>query len=704
MESFIRRQSSSSFTILVILIPLLYPTQCLIPTKNRQTFSSLTRLRLSNASCGTSSDHDHHRQHGHMTQHASIDQKDPPLLLSSSSSSNARVPTVTKAATSIAMSRRQVLLLSAASTLSVLPLVANAADGYDIDDAGDEKSFSLEDLEVGRGRWEAIDQSGGITDSSSEGSLSPTETSVIPASFATYLARFLINYDSGVSSWWNELNESCSLMSDTQRQEKLNKSFGSLAASIQLGLEKYVRRESESSESTSEQSLYTKLANILLTNYANGSQKDSTINGDVERQIGLLLAMLPAHQQPVDVLSNLPKQAQLGGSAEKVTSSQRDDININDDLSDLLPAQYRLVKDSSDGVASYSIYPRIASMETEVSGQPGQMVVETTFGPLSSDPLTREMPTYTPDIYALFGISGATGCALTHAIVIPLDVVKTKAQTDPEEYKNVIKGAQRIIQNEGVQGLLTGAQATLAGYFWYGLSVYPSYAFFKRYMTLSLLPPELAAVHANDIALIAGALAAVIASLGLTPLEAARIRVVADPERYRSLGLKGTLGVIANEDPNVGWKAVYAGLPSLLTRQVIFGSVKFLAFERACEAIYSVWPFLRDATWTALTVSLVAGGFSGALSSVVSQPADSVLTYVAQNSGEKGSLGVIEGCFLMVEEDGPGSLFRGLGSRCLWAGSIIAGQFLLYDVFRTAFGVSGQDLSQVFQIAIPDIS
>ena len=167
---------------------------------------------------------------------------------------------------------------------------------------------------------------------------------------------------------------------------------------------------------------------------------------------------------------------------------------------------------------------------------------------------------------------------------------------------------------------------------------------------------------------IAGALAAVIASLGLTPLEAARIRVVADPERYRSLGLSGTLGIIANEDPNVGWKAVYAGLPSLLTRQVIFGSVKFLAFERACEAIYSVWPFLRDATWTSLTVSLVAGGFSGALSSVVSQPADSVLTYVAQNSGEKGSLGVIEGCRVMIEEEGVGSLFRGLGSRCIWAG------------------------------------
>lgn len=198
----------------------------------------------------------------------------------------------------------------------------------------------------------------------------------------------------------------------------------------------------------------------------------------------------------------------------------------------------------------------------------------------------------------------------------------------------------------------------------------------------------------------------------MTPLEAARIRCVANPSIYRPLGLIGTLKVIASEgevDGRIGsLKSLYAGLPSLMTRQVIFGSVKFLAFERACELIYSTWPFMRDSTWTALTVSLVAGGFSGALSSFVSQPADAVLTYVA--SKEKSSstngmknddnLGVWEGSCLMVEESGVSSLFRGLGSRSVWASAIIAGQFLLYDVFRNYFGVNVDDLSQVFQIEL----
>lgn len=308
------------------------------------------------------------------------------------------------------------------------------------------------------------------------------------------------------------------------------------------------------------------------------------------------------------------------------------------------------------------------------------------------------------DMYALFGVSGGAGCALTHSVVIPLDVVKTRTQTDPKmSTGSLLQSASNIIKNEGLEGLLLGAQATLVGYLWYGCSVYPSYTFFKRFIGQSILTPEVAIAHINDIALIVGALAAVIASVGLTPLEAARIRTVADPAVYRLKGVIGTLQYIATEDEVLGWKKLYAGFASLLTRQVIFGSVKFLAFERACETIFKTWPALQDATWTSLLVSLVAGGISGTLSSVVSQPADSVLTYVAQSS-ESENLGVIEGSLIMVQEEGIGSLFRGVGSRCIWAGSIIAGQFLLYDVFRSFLGVSKDDLSQVFEVAISSSS
>ena len=42
----------------------------------------------------------------------------------------------------------------------------------------------------------------------------------------------------------------------------------------------------------------------------------------------------------------------------------------------------------------------------------------------------------------------------------------------------------------------------------------------------------------------------------------------------------------------------------------------------------------------------------------------------------------------MWVEKGPAGFFVGLGSRCLWSGSIISGQFLLYDAFKNLLHVT----------------
>ena len=568
------------------------------------------------------------------------------------------------------MNRRQTLLsLATAATLVPLAL-SNPSPTAAAKTTTDSSVKSLEDLSLGDGHWTQA-RSTNIS----------TENMIVPPTFATYAARFLIQYDTAVSSWWLDKTISFSLLPNDQKQSKLGQSFGSLSMSVQLAMNQFVQQNGKNNIKRQ----YEELAKLFLERYG----KDT----ETQRQIALLFATLPPSDQPTAVLERL--------ALTTIDRSERDDALppprlLTDDLSALLPFKYQCVR--VKGTNSFAIHPSISLYEVGIDQEFGQTATATAFGPLASTPLKRDLPEYTPDIYALFGLCGATGCALTHTIVIPLDVVKTRAQTDPDVSGGLLNGAASIIDKEGINGLLLGAQATLAGYFWYGLSVYPSYTFFKRLFGLTLLPPEIATIHANDVALVAGALAAVIASLGLTPLEACRIRTVAEPEIYRPLGLVGTANMISKEDPSMGWKTLYAGFPSLLTRQVIFGSIKFLAFEQACEAIFKLWPVLQDATWTSLSVSLVAGGISGALSSVVSQPADSVLTYVAQNSSD--NLGVIEGCRIMVEKEGPASLFRGLSSRCIWAAGIIAGQFLLYDVFRTYFGVSGEDLSQIFQVSI----
>eukprot|EP00980_Cylindrotheca_fusiformis_P019067 scaffold6433_cov125-Cylindrotheca_fusiformis.AAC.9 len=567
------------------------------------------------------------------------------------------------------LSRRDVIVSITTNVAVFLPLTACAV-------SGDASEKSIEDIVLGKGNWNKLRQPGKAK--------MRNQDMNVPSSFATYAARILLNFDEGVASWWNEMKNMYSLLPDNERRNKLGLGFGNFAASVQVSLNTFVSENTKWNGSA--QAAWDKLFVRFIEEYGNDPK--------AIRQVCILFSLLPECLQPTAQMRQY--QTHMQPQSTSAADSSLSEL-LAENFEYLLPDIYGCSQTSDN--SSFTLVPRIDLYDSGIDREFGQAATATLFGPLSSTLLTRDLPVYSPDVYALFGISGAAGCALTHSVVIPLDVIKTKAQTSPEDYSNVLAGASRILEEEGYQGLLTGAQATLAGYFWYGLSVYPSYTFFKRTIGQTL-PSEFSILHTNGVALVAGALAAVVASVGLTPLEAARIRVVADPEEYKPLGLWGTLSSIAKENGALGWKALYSGLPSLMTRQVIFGSIKFLAFEQACDVIYVSWPFLKDETWTALAVSLVAGGFSGALSSIVSQPADAVLTYVAQRNNGKGSLGVIEGCQLMVEESGIGSLFRGLGSRSLWAASIIAGQFLLYDVFRTFFGVTADDLTQVFDLEI----
>jgi solute carrier family 25 phosphate transporter 3 len=589
----------------------------------------------------------------------------------------------------------------------------------------------------------------------------PLNARIVPPSFATYLSRFLLHYDTNAEKWWIAQTDLYSLLPVNEAKKKQSQTFASYAYSIQRGLYTYISgKDGNNIQSYAMvRTQYAALLVALLDRYDNDKKTNNA-----KRDIGLLFAILPGVYQPVDQLKLLllsdnsktttaailtTKQQQLRTSRGVMTNENAIydfTSNYQQDFTLLLPQKYQVQYDPK--VQYYTITPPINLFEIPINNEgditsasstssttTNDYAISTTFGPLSYRPLSRERK-LSLDIYALLGISGGLGCASTHTLVIPLDVVKTRIQTNScnnaaavvtttttnnglvqqqssssslPNNNNMINDILSIITNEGWSSLFLGAQATIVGYLWYGCSVYPSYTYLKHYIAEEILSsPAYALAHANDVALLAGALASIIASIGLTPTEACRIRAVAQPNIYRNLGLIGTMRIIATEDTTLGWKNLYTGLPSLMTRQVIFGSIKFITFERMSDAIYTQYPELRIQTYTALGVSLVAGGISGVLSSIVSQPADSVLTFVAKRTSSGSStstnnrgLGILDGTKLMVQEEGLGSLFRGLGSRSVWAGCIIAGQFLLYDVFRAYFGITGEDLTQVFELVLP---
>jgi solute carrier family 25 phosphate transporter 3 len=355
-----------------------------------------------------------------------------------------------------------------------------------------------------------------------------------------------------------------------------------------------------------------------------------------------------------------------------------------------------------------------------------KLIQKTVFGPIGSMPVQKQRDP-SLGIIALLALSGAIGCCITHSAVIPLDVVKTRIQLRPGKYLNIRDGFTRMLREEGPASLFLGAGATMVGYIWYGVTVYPLYDVFKHYIFKYMGPIQSTAYH-TPVVLLAGAMATIVACFGVCPCEKVRIRTVA-----QGIGAPSFLAALTSivEEEGVGY--LWQGLPPLMTRQVLFGMTKFLVFDTLSAIILSLLPSLGDDLGGKLLVSLTSGACAGVLSAIVSQPADTVLSRQAKAqkclqddsvlqvmstepmiTGEGfspnpsnstmpipsnvKSAQVWQVASEIYKEYGLQGFFLGLGSRCVWSGLIISGQFLLFDYFRNVFSVTPQELSVYWDV------
>ncbi|GMH87225.1 hypothetical protein TrVE_jg6909 [Triparma verrucosa] len=250
--------------------------------------------------------------------------------------------------------------------------------------------------------------------------------------------------------------------------------------------------------------------------------------------------------------------------------------------------------------------------------------------------------------YPLISLAGSLSCSLTHALVTPLDSTKTNLQTTPS-FSTL---TESFLSLKKKQQLFKGFKPTVIGYGWYGATVYPTYEFLKH---LDIQGDPMI------VSLVSGGSAAVVASIGLCPMENWRIGM------FKGQKSRG-----------------YDGFGSLLGRQVVFGSVKFLAFEEFRQKIMEVQPEVSSSVSFGLLATILAGLGSGVLSCYISQPFDTMLTALTSSK-----LGVVETFEGIMDEDGIVGLWRGVKGRAVWSGLIIGGQFFLYDIFKEIVGVNG---------------
>ena len=88
---------------------------------------------------------------------------------------------------------------------------------------------------------------------------------------------------------------------------------------------------------------------------------------------------------------------------------------------------------------------------------------------------------------------------------------------------------------------------------------------------------------------------------------------------------------------------------------------------------------------------------AGTASSLVSQPADAVLSRVNARGGQYP---VVQAFSDILEEESFAGFYRGALARCAWSGLVISGQFAIYDVLKSLFAVAGPDLTLHLDLAL----
>ncbi|KAK0554456.1 mitochondrial phosphate carrier protein [Tilletia horrida] len=294
-----------------------------------------------------------------------------------------------------------------------------------------------------------------------------------------------------------------------------------------------------------------------------------------------------------------------------------------------------------------------------------------------------DVPTFTLIDYTKFLAAGGLCATITHGMMTPVDVVKTRIQLEPPGKRvGMLTMARNIVASEGPGGLLTGFAPTAVGYLIQGGLKFAGYEFWKRQFVILAGSQETAQQYRTAIYLTGASIAEVFATLALTPLEAARIRLVS--ERGYASNLFGALTKMTAQE---GIGGLYAGLIPILCKQVPYAIGQFTTNEFMHELVErSIDKKAVEESSKAgeVGIQLGCGLVAGAVAAILSHPADTLLSKINQGGG--GSGGTVSRLVKLAQETGPIRIWAGLGPRILMTAGLVSGQFLLYAQIKSALG------------------
>jgi solute carrier family 25 phosphate transporter 3 len=280
-----------------------------------------------------------------------------------------------------------------------------------------------------------------------------------------------------------------------------------------------------------------------------------------------------------------------------------------------------------------------------------------------------------------FFLAGSLCAAFSHGITTPIDVVKTKMQSDPQKFNGlgVVAASKTIVKDDGVGILIKGLGPTVVGY---GLEGAAKFGLYES------LKPEIAKLLNLDTPtipfIIASVVAGGVASIILCPLERTRIRLLTDPD-FSEYNLLTGIPKLVEESGVVG---LFYGLPAMLSKQCPYTLGKQVTYDIFCGMLYS---FVNDPNIasTKIEVSFVAACCASVVACVLSHPGDVILTETYKGKNNPSTSPSFSQTVRTIYNDRQGikGFYSALPARLIQVGGIIVSQLLLYDFIKQSLGL-----------------
>ena len=267
-------------------------------------------------------------------------------------------------------------------------------------------------------------------------------------------------------------------------------------------------------------------------------------------------------------------------------------------------------------------------------------------------------------------------------VLTPFDYIKCSMQANPTRFPSYTAGLSSVWKEQGLSGLYRGLTPTILAYVSQSGTKYAMYELIKDNITRTL-GQEQATNNKTVIYMVSAGCAEAIADVFMCPWEMLKVKVQTSqpcesfPTRFRP-----ALFVMIKQRHDL--KFPFGSLTPLWSRQVIGTVANFVTFEHTVKAIYKHILNKKNKNEynqsTQLGVSFAAGYVSGLVSTIVSHPADSLLSLRARYPDKtyKQIIDLVGWKQLATQ---------GLIPRAALTGTIIASQWFLYDSFKSIMGL-----------------